>query len=93
MLAYAVRFKVDEIILFYPDTIKGNQDNLTEIVINDTLADNRQINIKAFQLPIINRLLLEDEININSNLKELFDSTRINLKGKIEGILEIKSIQ
>jgi 5-methylcytosine-specific restriction enzyme subunit McrC len=87
MLAYAVRFEVDEIILFYPDTIKHNQENSAEIFIKDTLANNKEISIKAFQLPIINRGLLKLELNKKTDLQELFETTRIELKGKIEKIL------
>lgn len=53
MLAYAIRFEVDEIILFYPDTIKSNQENSAEIYIKDALANNKEISIKAFQLPVV----------------------------------------
>ena len=45
MLAYAVRFEVDDIILFYPDTIIHNQDNSAEIFIKDCLANDREISI------------------------------------------------
>lgn len=59
MLAYAVRFEVNEIILFYPNTIKQGQEEETELTIKDALADGKEIFVKAFQLPIINRELLE----------------------------------
>jgi 5-methylcytosine-specific restriction enzyme subunit McrC len=55
MLAYAVRFEVDEIILFYPNTIKQDQEENTQMIIKDALANGKEITIKAFQLPIINR--------------------------------------
>jgi 5-methylcytosine-specific restriction enzyme subunit McrC len=87
MLAYAVRFKVDEIILFYPDTIKNNQEDSTEIFIKDTLANNKEISIKAFQLPIMNKELIKKELNTKTELSELFESTRINLREKIEKLL------
>lgn len=87
MLAYAVRFKIDEIVLFYPDTIKSNQDISSEICIKDTLADNKEISIKVFQIPIINKELLTKGLEKNLNLTALFESTKINLKQKIEKIL------
>ncbi|MFN9114986.1 MAG: hypothetical protein ACK5XN_33410, partial [Bacteroidota bacterium] len=89
--AYAVRFEVEEIILFYPDTIKHNQENSAEIFIKDTLANNKEISIKAFQLPIINKELLKQELKTQTTLKELFDKTRIDLKQKIETILLLKN--
>lgn len=87
MLAYAVRFKVDEIFLFYPDTVKHNQVNYSELYIEDALANNKEISIKAFQLPIINKLLLSKGLETKSNLQELFSSTRTDLKEIIDKIL------
>ena len=87
MLAYAVRFEVDEIILFYPNTIKQEQEEETELTIKDALADGKEISIKAFQLPIINRALLETDLEEKTDLSELFESTRQELINKIEKIL------
>lgn len=87
MLAYAIRFEVDEIILFYPNTIKQNQDEGTDLIIKDALANGKEISIKAFQLPILNHELLERELETKTDLKELFESTRQDLKNKIEKIL------
>ena len=87
MLAYAVRFEVDEIILFYPNTIKQSQEEETELTIKDALADGKEISIRAFQLPIINRELLETGLATNTDLSELFESTRQELINKIEKIL------
>lgn len=88
MLAYAVRFEVNEIILFYPNTIKQVQEEETELIIKDALADGKEISIKAFQLPIINRELLENNIETKTNLSELFKSTREGLISKVEKILK-----
>uniref|UniRef100_UPI004047B5FD McrC family protein n=1 Tax=Algoriphagus sp. TaxID=1872435 RepID=UPI004047B5FD len=87
MLAYAVRFEVDEIILFYPNTIKQGQEEETELTIKDTLANGKEISIRAFQLPIINRALLETDLEMKTDLSELFESTRQELINKIEKIL------
>lgn len=87
MLAYAVRFKVDQIILFYPNTIKQEQEEETEFTIKDALAGGKEILIRAFQLPIINRSLLKKELAIKTDLKDLFESTRRELMEKIEKIL------
>tara|TARA_B110000208_G_C11760684_1_gene426781 strand:- start:30 stop:1406 length:1377 start_codon:yes stop_codon:yes gene_type:complete len=87
MLAYAVRFEVDEIILFYPNTIKQGQEEETELTIKDALADGKEIFIRAFQLPIINRALLETDLEAKTDLSELFESTRQELINKIEKIL------
>ena len=87
MLAYAVRFEVDEIKLFYPNTVRQNQEDETEFTIKDALANGKEISIKAFQLPILNHELLEKELETKTELSELFASTREELKKKIEKIL------
>ncbi len=87
ILAYAVRFKVDEIILFYPNTINQSQEEETDLTIKDALADGKEISIRAFQLPIINRVLLDTELVTNTDLSELFESTKQELISKIEKIL------
>ena len=87
MLAYAVRFEVNKIILFYPNTIEQHQENSTEFTIRDALANGQKIVIKAFQLPVINRNLLEKELATKTDLNELFESTKEELKEKLEKIL------
>ena len=59
----------------------------TELTIKDALADGKEISIRAFQLPIINRELLETGLETNTDLSELFESTRQELINKIEKIL------
>ena len=89
MLAYAVRFEVDKIILFYPNTIIDKQEYSTEFTIKDTFANGKTISIKAFQLPVMNRALLEGELDDTLKLDELFESTKEKLKERILEILEI----
>lgn len=87
MVAYAIRFDVKEIILFFPDTVKQLQEEETRLIIKDALANGEEIIIKAFQLPIINRQLLNQDLVENKDLNELFDSTRKDLRDKIDTIL------
>lgn len=87
MIAYAVRFNVEEIILFYPNTLKKGQEDETELIIKDALADGREITIKAFQLPIINRELLDRELIVQADLSELFELTKQKLIKRIDRIL------
>lgn len=87
MLAYAVRFEVDEIILFYPNTLKQSQEDNTELTIKDALAQDKEISVKAFQLPIINRELLSSELEAKTELNDLFETTREELKTKIKMVL------
>jgi 5-methylcytosine-specific restriction enzyme subunit McrC len=88
MLAYAIRFKVDQIILFYPNTITCQQDNSTEIIIKDAFAAEKDIHLSAFQLPVINKVLLQEELDYSTGLNEVFSNTKIILKKRIEDILK-----
>jgi len=87
MLAYAVRFKINEIKLFYPDTIKSYKEKENEIIISDELAEGVEVNIKSFQLPIINRALFT-ELNLQEmELGKMFNETKIKLKERLNKIL------
>lgn len=88
MIAYAVRFEVDQIILFYPNTLKQDQEENTQMIIKDALANGKEINIKAFQLPIINREIFEEEYNPRLKLSELFSEVRFGLINKLVDILK-----
>ena len=87
MLAYAIRFKVKEIILFYPNTVTQHQQKVAELVIKDDLAGGEEIYIKAFQLPILNKELLTQPLDSTMRLDSLFDSTRLALISQINEIL------
>ena len=82
MLGYAIRFNVNEINLYYPSTV-SKQDGFLEIIVEDQLANNKQIIIRAFQLPIINLALLAQKPNPKSSLNDLFSSTRDELMEKL----------
>lgn len=87
MLAYAVRFEIDEIILFYPNTIKDQQESSTELIIKDSLAGGKEVHINAYQLPILNKLMLSQGHNPRVSLIDLFESTKLELKKRIEEIV------
>lgn len=87
MLAYAIRFEVDEIVLFYPNTIRQNQEMKTELTIKDALAGGKEILVRIFQIPIINKELLEKELPNKTVLNELFETTRQELINKLQEIL------
>jgi 5-methylcytosine-specific restriction enzyme subunit McrC len=86
MLAYATRFKINEIKLFYPDTIKGYYEKESEVIIKDELAEGADINIKSYQLPILNRDLINQTDTKEIELTKIFDITRIHLRKRIKGI-------
>lgn len=87
MLAYAVRFKIEDVILFYPNTIQGYQEKVSELLIEDELAGGKQIRINAFQLPIINENLLMQENCLGVALAQMFACTKEKLIESIERIL------
>ncbi len=87
MIAYAIRFDIDEIILFYPNTIKENQENRSEFTIRDELANGKDVSIKAFQVPVLNAEILHENLRTDLKLNDLFADTKQNLKEKLCQIL------
>ena len=87
MLAYAVRFNISDIILFYPNTIQNYQETSGEIIITDELANGKQVRIWSYQLPIINSQLFSQEMERNIELTKLFEETKEELIGRIESIM------
>ncbi len=79
MLAYATRFNSKEIILFYPNTVNENLKNETEITIKDCLANGEKILIKIVQLPILDKNVLNQELDLKTDLKILFNLVKQNL--------------
>jgi 5-methylcytosine-specific restriction enzyme subunit McrC len=89
MLAYAMRFKVDEIKLFYPNTLVTAQLASGEIIIQDALAGNHPIRITTHQLPIIRHALFNESLQPELSLAALFEDTRMELKKALEVALEL----
>jgi len=87
MLAYAVRFKIEDILLFYPETITHYQSNKSSITILDELANKTPITIKSYQLPIINKAIFTNDNIENISLQELFVEVKENLVVKLKEIL------
>ncbi len=79
-------------LLFYPDTIKDYHEKETETTITDELADGTDVNIRSYQLPIINRTLLEQAKAEEIELSELFDETKTKLAERIKEILKLQLI-
>lgn len=89
MLAYAVRFEVNEILLFYPNTLKQNQEQNTELIIKDTLAGNKEILIKVIQLPVVNRELLSIKHDPIKNIDDMFSVSKSDLISSIKNAFGI----
>ncbi|KAA5826249.1 hypothetical protein FPF71_05390 [Algibacter amylolyticus] len=88
MLAYAVRFKINEIVLYYPNMLSTSIEGTTEINITDEFAKDENIQIRACQLPIINRELFKKDIQNKQTLQLEFEAVKIELIGKIEASLK-----
>jgi len=87
MISYAIRFKFQEIILFYPNTISNYTESMSLFTIQDRFANDAKILIKVFQLPIINRELFKEPLDENLTLFDLFNQTKTELKIRLEKIL------
>jgi len=87
MLAYAVRFDITEIILFYPNMLVEADEQESEIIIEDTLANNKKVTIRSIQLPVIDREVYSNIFASNRSLNDIFEQTKTELKLKIESIL------
>ena len=87
MIAYGIRFKINDIVLFYPNSINNYQKSGVKIIIKDELADDENIKIKAHQIPIINMELFNDFDFSKTDLSMLFDNTKNELIKRIKEIL------
>ena len=87
MLAYAIRYKLRNILLFYPGTIKGYQQEGFNIRIKDAWA-SQTINISAFQIPVIDTNFFSINRVYSKSISQLFSSSKQNLKQRLIEILE-----
>lgn len=86
VLAYAVRHKIEDIALLYPDTIDNYRNDTTGFTIRDEFADQVDVRVTAYQLPVINRELLQSSRTKGIKLGEVFESVTYELKRNLSGI-------
>jgi len=91
MIAYAIRFKVNEIILFYPNTIQDEEENSHEIVVEDALANGEKIKISVCQLPVLNRELLDMADLDDFELDQLFGQAKKSLVISMTNIFNLNT--
>lgn len=87
MVAYAIRFGVTDIKLFYPNTV--NNDTSTElksIEVVDELANREKITIKAHQVSVLDKQISIAMLD-NSKLSDCFIHLKEKLKEELESIL------
>lgn len=86
MLAYAARFKIDELILFYPNTIMDDPCSLKRIHIREEFGGNI-ITIRSYLIPIINHTIFHHTDCSSGNLMKLFEETKNELRVVLSDIL------
>ena len=90
MLAYAVRFEIQEIKLFYPNTVATEAaTGFTSIEIKDKLAEDKQISITAHQLPVIDKSITVATLLKHDKLLNCFEGLKEDLKIKLFTILNL----
>jgi 5-methylcytosine-specific restriction enzyme subunit McrC len=88
MLAYAVRFNLTDIKLFYPKTAISNEDtNHNSIVIKDALANEKAIIIKTYKLSIIDKRISSDSLQQHKLLFDNFQHLKLKLKFYLNKVL------
>ncbi len=86
MVAYAVRYKVQEIFLFYPEAVVNDAPLALEFVVKDEFSGEKIV-IRPVQLPIINRELLASG-GQGGDLRTVFEPLRRRLVEKLIQVLE-----
>lgn len=90
MVAYAIRFAVTDVKLFYPNTINnGTANHLKTIEIIDELAIEKKISIKAHQLSVLDATISFEQLD-SLKLSDCFNTLKNKLKKELELILETK---
>lgn len=88
MLAYAVRFNITDIKLFFPKTILSNGDtNHNTILIKDALAEDILVNIEAYKLSIIDKDITSNLLKDHKLLFDNFEALKSKLKEELEEVL------
>ena len=89
MVAYAIRFDIQDIVLLYPNMLRCRQNGVSGMQILDKLAMDKQINISSHQLPIINYELFDTESDFrNVELSKLFKKQNEELKIKLRDVFD-----
>lgn len=86
MVAYAIRFGIKEIKLFYPNLYNEPIDNSQGITVIDKLANHERINITAWQLPIIDSSLTVETLRNSNDILDRFNELKTILIKKLNYI-------
>ncbi|NCN05119.1 MAG: hypothetical protein GW949_05765 [Spirochaetales bacterium] len=86
MVAYAIRYDVENIVLMYPDTISAGSLQSKRLIIEDAMADGKEITVWIHQVPVINRGLFQDGAVLDRPYSELFVNLKEQLSERISAI-------
>lgn len=89
MVSYAIRFSINEVKLFYPNSITNKPLEDFKIRIKDTLAEGNEIDIAIYQLPIIDLNLTSVEIMSHQTINSSFERLKNNLTKRLKEILDV----
>lgn len=92
MLSYAVRHKINNVALLYPDTITHFQGDAAGFTIRDEFADQVNVRVTAWQLPVINRGLMDGTAVKGKKLNEVFEETKNLLEDRIHEVLIARTL-
>lgn len=90
VLAYAVRYRIDDVALLYPETVQNYQNEATSFTIRDEFADQVDVKITAWQLPVINRELMNGHFPREKKLGELFNEVELKLRNRLMEVLGVQ---
>jgi len=76
------------VALLYPDTVQNYQNEAAGFTIRDEIADQVDVKVTAWQLPVINRELMDGNAEKGKKLGEAFERVEENLKSRIQVVLK-----
>ena len=87
MISYAIRFSIQDIILFYPNNISNAESFNSEIQIVDHLAEEKKIKISVHQLPILDSSMTAEQIKSQPSFLHNFEKIKLQLIATLENTL------
>lgn len=82
MVSYAIRFKAENLVLFYPNNVGSDILNSDTLEIVDEFSGSK-INIYLHQIPIYDENVLERDLDMSKDLSFIFH----DLEGRLKEIL------
>ena len=87
MTVYAVRFNIDEVIIFYPETFLSDDLKSGVLTIKDSLSDGREIKVRFYQLPVMDKTMFDMEYDNYKKLDDNFYNLKCKLANRLTEII------